>query len=96
MIKKPAKKVGKPLIIETITATKEKIEIQAFPKKEILTKVPVPDGHVRCIVLIDYKGMLNDLYAGDVQDLPDRRYKSLTNRGVVKLYDGTRIPNKSR
>lgn len=85
-----------PLIIETIRST-EKIErVPAFEKQEIMTKVPVPDGHIRVIVLIDHKGMLDDLYAGDVLDIPERRFKTLANRGFVKVYDGLRIPNKER
>jgi hypothetical protein len=92
------KKIKQPIIVETISsAIKEKQEGQpVFQKKIYLTKVPVPDGHVRVIVLHDYKGMIEDLYEGDVQDLPARRFKSLANRGLVKIYDGERPPNKLR
>lgn len=86
-----------PIIIETIQATSEKaIYAEAFEKKEIMTKVPVPDGHKRCIVLIEFDGMEDKHYPGDVFDCPDRRFKTLCNRGYVREYEGTRIPNKDR
>lgn len=85
-----------PLIIETIKTTEKVHNSPVFEKQEIKTKVPVPDGHIRVIVLIDHKGMLDNLYAGDVLDIPERRYKTLVNRGFVREYDGTRLPNKER
>jgi hypothetical protein len=91
------KKAVKPIVVETISSTAEKAEKkQVFEKHVITGNLPVPEGMVRCIVLIDYKGMVDELYAGDIQDLPDRRYKSLVNRGMVKKYEGTQIPNKQR
>jgi hypothetical protein len=85
------------IIIETISATSEKIVREPSAEKhEILTRVPVPDGYVRCIVLIEFDGMEDKHYPGDVFDCPDRRFKTLMNRGYVRLYDGTRIPNKDR
>ena len=87
------KKVA-PIVIETVNATNEKGFIAE--KKEYNTRVPVPGGYVRCIVMLDFMGMQDILYAGDVVDLPDRRFKSLSNRGYVKEYTGERIPNKER
>jgi hypothetical protein len=93
---KKSKRV-KPIIVETIHSTAEKAEkSQVYEKNVITGNLPVPDDHVRCIVLIDYKGMLNELYAGDVIDLPTRRFKTESNRGFVKEYKGPRIPNKQR
>lgn len=77
--------------------TKEKAEKDpAFKKFEVLTVIPVPEGHVRCEVLVDYKGMQDELYAGDIIDVPDRRFKSLSFRGLVKEYKGQLLPNKRR
>ena len=95
------KKVKKPIVIETISSTlehlSEKKEINPVAQKKVyLTKVPIPEGFIRAIVLIDYVGMSEVLYEGDVQDLPDRRFKTLSNRGLVKQYDGDRPPNKLR
>lgn len=83
-----------PIIIETVDATV--LNIVTSEKKEYGTRVPVPGGYVRCIVMIDHGGMYDMLYAGDIADLPERRYKSLANRGYVKEYIGERIPNKER
>lgn len=91
------KKRVRPLTIERIYSTAEKAERhEVFEKHVVVGNLPVPAGYVRCIVLIDYRGMLDNLYKGDVLDLPDRRYKSLANRGLVKQYEGNRIPNKLR
>ncbi len=94
----PAKKrVKTPIIVETISSTGEKkVFVNTEKKQFFLNRVPVPEDHVRAIVLIDYKGMTDDLYAGDVQDIPLRRFKSLANRGIIKEYDGDRPPNKMR
>jgi hypothetical protein len=90
----------KPIVVETIHSTAQAAEKQAkkqvFEKHIITGNLPVPEGHIRCIVLVDYKGMLDDLYVNDVLDMPDRRYKSLSIRGLVKEYKGPRIPNKQR
>lgn len=90
-------KIIKPLIIETIRSTEKMSERPVFEKREY-TNIPtqLEAGNVRVIVLKDYKGMLNDLYEGDIIDLPERRYKSLAFRGLVKLYEGTNQPNKQR
>lgn len=96
MKKKEKIKIIEPLDVVTIKS-KEKVEkTPVFPKMEILTKVPLPDGYVRVIVLKDYKGMEDDLYTGDVIDVPDRRFKSLSLRGLVKEYKGDLQPNKRR
>ena len=93
-----ATKRVQPIIVERIhsTADLDKDFKKIYEKNIITGNLPVQQGMIRCIVLIDYKGMLDDLYAGDVVDLPERRYKSLINRGVVKEYKGNRIPNKQR
>lgn len=91
------KQPKKPIVIETISSTLEKKNLPPVYEKRIyLTKVPVPQDHIRVIVLKDYRGMTDELYEGDVQDLPLRRYKTLANRGLVKPYDGERPPNKMR
>lgn len=101
-LKGKSKKAKNPIIIEHISSViegqeKEKAVKSPVTEKRIyLTKVPVADGHIRVIVLRDYKGMTDDLYAGDVQDLPLRRFKSLANRGLVEAYNGERPPNKLR
>ena len=85
------------IIIETISSTGEKVVYdEAFEKREIVTKVPIPEGHIRAIVLRDFDGMEDKLFSGDVVDLPGRRFKTLSNRGYVREYEGTRIPNKDR
>lgn len=98
MKKESKPKVIKPkeksIEVETIKA--EKIVFNPKPKYQILTTVPLPDGYVRCIVLVDHKGMLDDLYRGDIVDLPERRVKSLAFRGLVKRYEGNEMPNKRR
>lgn len=87
----------KPIIVETIHSTAEKAQApQVFEKKVITGNLPVPEGCVRVIVLLDYNGMLDECRKGDIQDLPERRYKSLAFRGVVMEYKGDRIPNKQR
>lgn len=90
-------KIVKPsgVKIQTIRAEKRN-DSPVFPKMEILTEMPLPDGHVRCEVLQDYKGMIDELYTGDIIDLPERRYKSLSFRGLVKEYTGKNMPNKRR
>ena len=91
------KKRVKPIVVETINSTAEKIEKKQVFEKHIITgNLPVPENHIRCIVLIDYKGMIDELYVGDVMDLPIRRYKTLVRRGFVKKYEGPKIPNKQR
>ena len=88
-------KIVKPLIIETIRSSEKISDRPAFEKMEY-ENLPLQSGEVRVIVLKDFKGMLNELYAGDIIDLPERRYKSLAFRGLVKIYDGDKLPNKER
>lgn len=83
-----------PMEVETIHS--EKVNTSVFAKYEILTKIPLPFGHVRCICLKDFNGMIDNLRAGDIIDLPDRRYKSLMFRGLVAEYTGNLQPNKNR
>ena len=87
------KRVEKKIIKPRNVGLKEKVIVPVFTKMEISTNVPLPSDHIRCIVLKDYKGMEGDCYKGDIQDLPERRYKSLSFRGVVKKYDGKSLPN---
>ena len=96
-VKKEVKKTVEhtPIIIETIRST-EKVEVRPVFEKPVYENIPIPTDSVRVIVLQDYKGMLNDLYVGDILDVPERRYKTLSFRGLVKLYDGPKVPNKQR
>ena len=86
---------GNDLKVETIYSTEKVSEHPPFEKREY-SSTPTESGDVRVIVLKDYKGMLNDLYAGDIIDMPERRYKSLAFRGLVKLYTGKSLANKER
>lgn len=99
-VKEPECKKAKPLTIETIYSTAQSAEKgvkeQRHEKHVITGSLPVPEGHVRSIVLIVYVGMNDYLYVDDVIDLPARRFKSLSMRGFVKKYEGPRIPNKQR
>lgn len=81
----------KPLIIEEVFA--EKIVIPRKSEKKVYNKIPVPEGHVRVIVLKEYEGMLVDRHeVGDIVDLPDRRFKTLVTRGIVREYKGNKEP----
>ena len=92
---KPEIKAG--LVIETIRSSEKISGHPVFEKKEYVNlPTQLEEGYVRVIVVKDYKGMLNDLYAGDIIDLPERRYKSLAFRGLVKIYEGKSNPNKQR
>jgi len=93
--KKEVKKEHTPIIIETIRST-EKVEVRPVFEKQVVKNIPIPTDSVRVIVLQDYKGMLNDLYIGDIIDMPERRYKTLAFRGLVKVYEGPKMPNKQR
>lgn len=91
------KKKVRPLTIERIYSTAEKAQKHEVFEKHVITgNLPVPEGYIRCIVLVDYRGMIDQLYKGDVLDLPDRRFKTLSQRGMVEQYKGNRIPNKLR
>jgi len=93
--KKEVKKETVPIIIETIRST-EKVAVRPVFEKQVTENIPIPSDSIRVIDVQDYKGMLNDLYAGDIIDMPERRYKTLAFRGLVKLYNGPKIPNKQR
>jgi hypothetical protein len=89
-------KVGnQTLKVDTIYSSEKVSERPPFEKREY-SNTPTESGDVRVIVLQDYKGMLNELYAGDIIDMPERRYKSLAFRGLVKLYTGKSEANKQR
>ena len=83
----------KQIIIETIKSSKK--EKREYVSTPVRTE-SVLDGDIRVIVLKDYKGMLDNLYVGDIIDVPERRYKSLSFRGLVKIYGGKKQPNKKR
>jgi hypothetical protein len=97
--KKAEKKITQPKTVRPMTMqtvfSKEKVEFSPF-KRDDETLGKLEEGHVRVIVLIDYKGMNDELYAGDIIDVPERRYKSLSLRGLVKEYKGTNTPNRLR
>jgi len=85
----------KKIVIESLKTGKKE-------KKEITTTIPmksesvISGNDVVVIVLKDYKGMLDELYEGDIIVVPERRYKSLAFRGLVKIYEGNKKPNKRR
>ena len=82
----------KPIIVEEITS--EKYAIPQFREKVVTNGIP--DGHVRAVVIKVFNGMTELLEVGDVVDLPDRRFRSLQMRGLVKEYVGDKLPNKKR
>lgn len=92
--KEPKIIIVEPLKVETIRS-KEKREYTLNPMVQV-TKVVLPEGHVRCIVLREYQGMLEYHDVGDIVDLPERRFKSESFRGLVKEYHGEGQPNKRR
>ena len=73
-----------------------KVVMPVFEKRQVLTKVPLPEGHVRVEALKDFKGIEDELYVGDVFDVPNRRYKSMSFRGLVKKAEPGAQPNKLR
>jgi hypothetical protein len=87
-----------PLKVEVIRPKlKEKFEFAPLKEKiMVLTKIPLPEGHVRVIVIQSFAGMIDNLMVGDIIDIPERRYKSLSFRGLVRKYDGDLQPNKQR
>lgn len=74
----------------------EKVSERPPFEKAVYKNTPTSSGDVRVIVLQDYNGMLNELRAGDIIDMPERRFKSLSSRGLVKEYKGRELPNKQR
>jgi hypothetical protein len=92
------KKIGpKVLVIETIRADEKMSDFPVF-EKQVYNDIPIvlQPGDVRVIVLKDFNGMLNELREGDIVDMPERRFKSLSFRGLVKIYEGKNTPNKLR
>ena len=51
-------------------------------RKRFSKGVPVPEGHIRVIVMKDCEGMTGHYYEGDIIDLPERRFKSLRISGA--------------
>jgi hypothetical protein len=88
-----------PIIVTEITpqSIKEKIITKVISEKRVIeTKVPIPVGYVRCEVLKDYLGMKDNLFTGDIIDLPERRFKTLSIRGLVREYKGNIAPSDKR
>ena len=97
----PIKKVEevreKIVVLTTLPKKKEELTTAIIKEKiEVLTKVPLPNGHVRVEVQIPFQGMIDKLEPGDIVDLPERRFKSLSNRGIIRQYFGEKQPNKKR
>ena len=82
----------KPIIVEEITS--EKYVVPQFREKKETNGIP--EGHIRAIVIKVFNGMTDLLETGDIVDLPDRRFRSLQMRGLVKEYVGDKLPNKRR
>lgn len=96
-------RAGQPSEVRSVPKTKrevsevrEKREIKPQLKVEVLTKIPVPEGYIRCMVIQNFEGMTERLEAGDIIDVPERRFRSLVFRGLVEQYKGTASPNKRR
>ncbi len=96
-------RAGQPSEVKSVPKTKhefseikEKKVINVIPKIEILTKIPIPEGYVRCMVLQYFEGISDKLEPGDIIDVPERRFKSMVFRGLVEEYKGTASPNKKR
>lgn len=79
------KGVRKVEIIE-LTIDNEKVLRRMTKEKRSYTSIP--EGCVRAIVLKEHEGMSGLLFVGDIVDFPERRFKSLCNRGVVARYEG--------
>jgi len=89
------KKRVRPIIVDEVSS--EKVVIPAyFEKKKIKGGVPLPEGHIRVIVLKDCDGMTGSYYKGDIIDLPERRFKTMRLRGLVDEYNGEASPNRKR
>jgi hypothetical protein len=90
-------KERKKLFVKEISSEKVFKEFGEFKeKREIRTGVPIPECYVRVIVLKDYEGMRDYLLEGDIIDLPERRFKTLSFRGLVKEYKGDLCPVNKR
>ena len=88
-------KKAKIKVINTDEITEKKV-FQPIKKMVIMTNIPLQGGCIRCEVLKDHNGMLDELRAGDIIDLPERRYKSLSFRGMVKKAEPGAKSNKRR
>ena len=95
-MKKVTKKASEKEKKEITVIHMPKVVAPVFAKYEVLTNVPLPDGHVRVQALKDFKGMEDELYVGDIFDVPNRRYKTMSFRGLVKKADPGAQPNKLR
>lgn len=84
----------KPIIVDEVSS--EKWVVPAFIEKKALKGFPVPDGHIRVIIIKDCEGMTGNYFEGDIIDLPERRFKSMRFRGLVDEYSGDKAPNRIR
>ena len=69
----------------------EEQTISSYKQRAIKEKVEytvTPAGYVKCMALVDYSGMTDIIFKGDVILLPERRFKSLAYRGYVCEYSG--------
>ena len=66
------------------------------PLKEKAEYEATPEGMVKVIALMTYAGMIDMIFAGEVFLLPERRFKSLSKRGVVEEYKGDKQPISKR
>ena len=74
----------------------KEVKAPSVKEKRVYPSTMVPSGHVRCLVIRDHEGMACYHYVGDVIDLPERRFKSLSFRGLVKEYKGESGPTTKR
>lgn len=82
------KDLVKTIIKETEDPKVFKVTEPVVKMKEKVEYTALPDGHVKCICLMDYLGMRDVLFKGDVFLLPERRFKTLAVRGFVEQYNG--------
>lgn len=89
-----ARKKKEPDVISTRIETKREKVFKATEgvvpgvTEKVVVKAPIPGGMVKVMALVDYVGMNDIIYQGEVFLLPERRYKSLAFRGYVAEYDG--------
>lgn len=86
-----------PIVVIEVTPEdlKEKRLQNVYTEKNVIV-TSLPQGYVVCEVLKDYDGMQTRLCAGDIIQLPERRFKTLSMRGLVKKYDGSIKPCNKR
>ena len=73
--------------------------ISSYKQRTVKEKVEytaTPTGFIRAIAIVDYTGMTDIIFTGDVIDLPERRFKSLSSRGYVIEYGGDIKPTGKR